>query len=177
MSTQHFVYGEFATPDEATRAVSALVDGSFDPDEIDVLSVRGKDVERVPIQHHRPVLAGAVIGLMGGMLIGLVVGLLSADGSTVDSWSAATRWILLGAANGFLAGALGGLVWWRSGVRIKGALAEAQRFVVGTIVADTRSSEVEHILKRALPVKTGSYPVTNDEIARQHAERLIVPTA
>ena len=39
MSTQHFVYGEFGTPDEATRAVGALVDGSFDPDEIDVLSV------------------------------------------------------------------------------------------------------------------------------------------
>jgi hypothetical protein len=177
MSNQRFVYAEFVTPDEATRAVSALVDGSFDPDEIDVLSVKGKEVERVPIQHHRPVLAGAVIGVMGGMLVGLTVGLLSADGSAAEAWTAATRWILLGAANGFLAGALGGLVWWRSGVKIKGALAEAQRFVVGTIVADTRSSEVEDILQRALPLKTGSYPVTGDEIARQHAQRLVVPTA
>jgi hypothetical protein len=175
MSTQHFVYGEFVTPDEATRAVSALVDSSFDPDEIDVLSVRGKEVERVPIQHRRPVLAGAVIGIMTGMLIGLSVGLVSADGSTADAWTAATRWILLGAANGFLVGALGGLVWWRSGVRIKGALAEAQRFVVGTIVADNRSSEVASILQRALPQKTGSYPVTGDEIAQQHAARLVLP--
>jgi hypothetical protein len=57
-----------------------------------------------------------------------------------------------------------------------GALAQAQRFVVGTIVTDGRSDEVEHILQGAAPVKTGSYPVTGDEIARQHAERLVVPT-
>jgi len=175
--SQHFVYGEFVNADEATRAVSALVDGSFDPDEIDVLSVRGNDVERVPIEHHRPVLAGAVIGVMSGMLIGLMVGLLSTGGSTADAWTAATRWILIGASGGFLVGALGGLVWWRSGVQIKGVLADAQRFVVGTIVADTRSSEVANIIKRALPLTTGSYPVTGDEIARQHAARLVIPTA
>jgi hypothetical protein len=177
MSTQCFVYGEFTTPDEAQRAVSALVDGSFDPDEIEVLSVDGANVERVPIEHHRPVLAGAAIGIMFGMFAGLAVGLLSVDGSTADAWASATRWILLGAANGFLVGALGGLVWWRSGVRIKGVLAKAQSFVVGTIVTDNRSAEVEHILQGALPVMTGSYPVTSDEIARQHAERLVVTTA
>ena len=176
MSTQHFVYAEFATPDQAQRAVSVLVDGSFDPEEIDVLSVRGTDVQRVPIQHHRPVVAGSVIGLAVGTLIGLTVGLLFVDGTVADAWTATTRWMLLGAANGFLAGALGGLVWWRSGVRIKGALAQAQRFVVGTIVNDTRSAEVAHLLEGTEPVKTGSYPVTNAEIARQHAERLVVPT-
>ena len=164
MSTQCFVYGEFATPDEAQRAVSALVDGSFDPDDIDVLSVNGANVERVPIQHHRPVLAGALIGVMTGMLVGLSIGLMSAVGGTADAWTSATRWILLGAANGFLAGALGGLVWWRSGVRIKGALAEAQRFVVGTIVTDNRNSEVRgrHLL---------------DAVEAVVAERLVVPTA
>lgn len=173
---QHFVYAEFVSPKEAERAVSVLVDSSFDPDEIDVLSVRGREVERVPLQHHRPVVLGAVIGLAVGVLTGLVVGLVSVDGSTADAWTATTRWMLLGAANGFLAGALGGLVWWRSGVRIKGALAQAQRFVVGTIVTDTRSSEVSGILQQLFPLRTGSYPVTGREIARQHAERLVVPT-
>lgn len=175
-STQHFVYAEFGNPADAERAVTALVDGSFDPDEIDVLSVSGRDVERVPIRHHRPVVLGAVIGLAVGMLTGLTVGLLWVDGTTADAWTATTRWILLGAANGFLAGALGGLVWWRSGVRIKGALAQAQRFVVGTIVSDTRSSEVARILQQVFPLRTGSYPVTGSEIARQHAERIVLTT-
>ena len=173
---QHFVYAEFVSPAEAERAVSALVDGSFDPDEIDVLSVRGREVERVPLQHHRPVVLGAVIGLAVGALAGLIVALVAVDGATADMWTATTRWALLGAANGFLAGALGGLVWWRSGVRIKGALAQAQRFVVGTIVTDTRSSEVSRILQQSFPLRTGSYPVTGSEIARQHAERLVLPT-
>jgi hypothetical protein len=179
MSTQqqqHFVYAEFVSPAEAERAVSALVDNSFDPDEIDVLSVRGREVERVPLQHHRPVVMGAVCGLGVGVLAGLVVGLISRDGSAADTWTATTRWILLGAANGFLAGALGGLVWWRSGVRIKGALAQAQRFVVGTIVTDTRSEEVSRVLQQLFPLRSGSYPVTGSEIARQHAERMVLPT-
>lgn len=175
MGEQHFVYAEFVTPDDATRAVTALVDGSFDPDEIDVLSVRDGEVQRVPIRHHRPVLAGAVLGVLFGMLTGLSVGLLATSASA-DAWSTATRWILLGAAAGFLCGGLGGLVWWRSGVRITGALSDAQRFVVGTIVNAGRTVEVESILATELPLRTGHYVVTGPELARQHADRLVVPT-
>src|SRR5689334_8790754 len=107
MNEQHFVYAEFVTPADASRAVSALVDRSFDPDQIDVLSVHDTHVERVPIQHHRPVLAGAAFGVLCGLVIGLTIGIVTTYGSQVDAWAGTTRFMLLGAACGFLAGALG----------------------------------------------------------------------
>lgn len=175
MSEQHFIYAEFVTPGDATRAVSALVDRSFDPDQIDVLSVRDSHVERVPLQHHRPVLAGALFGVLSGLVIGLSFGLLSTYGSQSDAWAATTRWMLLGASCGFLTGALGGLVWWRSGIQLPGARSDA-RFVVGTIVGENRSLEVANILQEVCPCATGDYPVNGEDIARQHAERIVVST-
>src|SRR5689334_18468289 len=175
MNEQHFVYAEFVTPADASRAVSALVDRSFDPDHIDVLSVHDTHVERVPIQHHRPVLAGAAFGVLCGLVIGLTIGIVTTYGSQVDAWAGTTRFMLLGAACGFLAGALGGLVWWRSGVQLT-AGSSAGRFVVGTIVGESRSHEVAGILQQVSPCSTGDYPVNGEDIARQHAERIVVST-
>lgn len=176
MSEQHFVYAEFVTPGDASRAVSALVDRSFDPDQIDVLTVRDSHVERVPLQHHRPVFAGALFGVLCGLVIGLSVGVFSTYGSQVDAWAATTRWMLLGATCGFLVGALGGLVWWRSGVQLPMARSDSH-FVVGTIVGENRSLEVTHILQEVCPCTTGDYPVNDEDIARQHADRIVIPTS
>jgi len=175
MIEQHFVYAEFVTPADASRAVSALVDRSFDPDQIDVLSVHDTHVERVPIQHHRPVLAGAMFGVLCGLVIGLSIGIVTTYGSQIDAWAGTTRFMLLGAACGFLTGALGGLVWWRSGVQLKAERIDS-RFVVGTIVGENRSQEVAGILQEVCPCTTGDYPVTGEDIARQHAERIVVTT-
>src|SRR5689334_9192075 len=146
MNEQHFVYAEFVTPADASRAVSALVDRSFDPDQIDVLSVYDTHVERVPIQHHRPVLAGALFGVLLGLVVGLTIGIVTHYSSQVDAWAGTTRFMLLGAACGFLTGALGGLVWWRSGVQLTAGRGDAH-FVVGTIVGENRSHEVAGILQ------------------------------
>jgi hypothetical protein len=48
--------------------------------------------------------------------------------------------------------------------------------VVGTIVGENRSHEVAGILQEIEPCSTGDYPVNGEDIARQHAERIVVPT-
>jgi hypothetical protein len=159
------------------RAVASLVDASFEPDEIDVLTLRQGQLERVALVHHRPVAAGALTGACLGVFGGIVVGLTFGQSIELGlpPWIAVLRWTLFGMMAGIVAGALGGLVWWRTKVDIRGRAAEAQSFIVGTTVPEGRAPEVELVLNTHSPTSVQHYPVNPGEVLYQHVERQVVP--
>lgn len=177
MANQHFVYGEYERPGDATRAVTSLIDSSFEPDEIDVLAIRDGVLERVPLVHHRPVAGGGIIGVCLGLVVGMAIGLTF--GQQMDpatpAWANVVRWMLYASMIGGVAGALGGLVWWRTKVIIRGRHAQAQRFIVGTTVSAGRAPRAVEVLERHAPELVRHYPVSAGEVLQQHVERQVVP--
>lgn len=109
----------FADTQRASDAFQRLVDASFDPHEISVLRVDGRDqaLEAVPVEHKSGVPAGVTTGAALGGTVGLAGALALAGPVGLGLLAAgpiltALQGAVLGVASGGLVGALAGLAFW-----------------------------------------------------------------
>jgi len=140
------VWSVFRNGPTARAAVEALIESSFPPDDIRILMKSGDGLESVPIERKTAAPVGAAVGatlgagavlLTGaGALIGAgpVAGLLQATG--------------FGAALGSIAGALGGLAWWKDEAALPLAVDEQAdaRVIVLIPVPEGREAEARDAL-------------------------------
>jgi hypothetical protein len=153
------VWGVFEDGERARAGVEQLIEASFPPDEIKVLLRDEQGFHDVPMERKTAVPAGAAVGVTlgaagaegavpltgGGALLaaGPIAGLLQAAG--------------LGGALGGVAGAMGGLSWWKDEPDVPEE-ADAQRdarVLVLVPVPEERSREAEAALRRAKAENAG----------------------
>jgi hypothetical protein len=177
---QSFVYGEFPGHHAASAAVDALIEADIPADNVDVVRMKTWGPERMPIEHHRPVMFCTLVGLPVGLVIGLSVGFILASepaavNATTDLWTV-LRFGWLGAAAGAFIGAIAGNGWWRTRLQNDKTRSEDRYFVVGTIVPDGRANDIEALLRKASPIKVGREPASGELAALAHAERHVINT-
>jgi len=74
-----FVYASFPGRKQATRAVSALVNHSFDPERIQVIARLSGQVHRIPVRRKHYLVRGTIMGSLLGALGGVGLGALLSE--------------------------------------------------------------------------------------------------
>ena len=143
------VWSVFQSSQAARAGVEALIESRFPPDDVRILMKSGEGLESVPIERKTAAPVGAAVGATlgagamlltgGGALIaaGPVAGLLQATG--------------FGAALGSIAGALGGLAWWKDEAALPERVDEPAdaRVTVLIPVPEGREGEARRVLRAA----------------------------
>ncbi len=144
-----FVHAVYRDPNNAARAVDALVSEGFSAQDISALMCRGEHVEDVPVQQATGVPLGAAIGGLLGGVIGAAVMALGFAAPNEVLEQAARGWIA-GAAFGMLIGVLGGLGYWRIQLQLpKRAFRAGTRILLGVAVNEGRVTRAKRALWRA----------------------------
>lgn len=144
-----FVHAVYRDPNNAARAVDALVAEGFAAQDISALMCRGEQVEDVPVQQATGIPLGVAIG---GLLGGLVGALIMAFGFPMpgEMLEQAARGWVGGAAFGMLIGVLGGLGYWRIELKIpKRAFRAGTRILLGVAVNEGRVTRAKRALWKA----------------------------
>lgn len=139
--------------DDAQRAMDALVEASFPPDDISILNVSGRRVEELPVGQR----TGIPITLPIGVAIGVTVGIsLTVSGLLPQIGLVSAGPILgllegaaIGAAVGTLLGVLAGLGWWKADADIEHEDHGHGGLVVGVSVPDGREDDAVAALRGA----------------------------
>ena len=124
-----FVHAVFNTEKSCATAVQALVGANFAADQISALRVNRNGVEELELEHSTSVPKGAVLGALVGFAGGAVVlasGLVAGGPAYL-----ALESVLAGGALGAVAGALGGLGFWKEKFRFSVASFENGAVLVG----------------------------------------------
>lgn len=171
MDAQHYVYGQFRRPEQVARAVEALINADFEPQEIDAFAVHGGELKRLSLVHRRPLLAGTTLGIAVGVAIGLVFGLTLAPRWIPPDVMTPVQWALMGAVSGGFTGLIWGSVFWNTRVAIRRSDAGLERFFVGMAVPEGRTSQVQEVLGRCTAISMGEYPLTANQTLEQHVAR------
>jgi hypothetical protein len=136
----HHVTGIFSDPDGAERAVRALIDGHFSPEEISVVVADREGAHSEPVEHDTGVAEGAVGGAAVGGVLGalgatlIATGVVAAPGLAVFATGpllAAIKGAVAGAAAGLELGALAGLGFWKDEAHVHAKALEKGGVVVG----------------------------------------------
>jgi hypothetical protein len=109
------VWSVFRDGEHAKAGVEALIESSFPPDEVRLVMKRRGDLEDVPMKRKTAVPAGAAVGATLGAAGAAGAVLLSGGGALLAAGplAALLQASGMGAALGGIAGALGGLGWWK----------------------------------------------------------------
>ncbi|HSJ96700.1 MAG TPA: hypothetical protein VLC53_06500 [Myxococcota bacterium] len=168
------VWGVFADGQRARAGVEQLIESSFPPDEIKVLLKDEEGFTDVPMERKTAVPVGAAVGATLGAAgaAGAVLltggGALIAAGPVVALFQAAG----LGGALGGVAGAMGGLSWWKDEADVPEAADQEPdaRVLVLIPVSEGREKEAEDALRRAAPEQVGALgPEAAAHVARSEA--------
>jgi hypothetical protein len=147
------VWSVFRDGRSARKAVEALIESSFPPDEIKVLMKSRDGITDVPMERKTAVpagvAAGATLGAVGatGAILLTGGGALIAAGPIAGLLQAAG----MGAALGSIAGAMAGIGWWKDEPDVPDAADEQAdaRVLVLIPVPDGREQEARGILREA----------------------------
>jgi hypothetical protein len=124
-------YAVFHDAGSAQKAVDALVAAHFDADEIRVLARAGARMQPLPIKlrlgFRRSIPTGVVLGGIGCAIAVPILG-----PAWLEGWHAVLLGVLVGAALGWVLGAIGGLSFWNEQIDFAAA-AKGPRcmFLVG----------------------------------------------
>lgn len=147
-----FVWGLCGDEEHAQRALDGLIEGSFPPEEIRVLTRgRSRAVERAPIRHRTAAPLGAAIGAV----FGAGTAALAASGAfggpeATMPFLGLVEVALAGALPGAALGAYAGLYFWTNRVELPHAAAGTNGVLVGVTVPIGRAANAADILRRAL---------------------------
>jgi hypothetical protein len=153
------VWGVFEDGARARAGVEQLIESSFPPDEIKVLLKDEEGFQDVPMERKTAVPAGAAVGATLGAAGAAGAVLLTGGGALLAAGPVAALFQAagLGGALGGVAGAMGGLGWWKDEADVPEQAEEDEARVLVLIpVADERSEEAQQALRRATPERVGA---------------------
>jgi len=140
------VWSVFRNGPAARAAVDALIESSFPPDDIRILMKSGEGLESVPIERKTAAPVGAAVGAT----LGAGAVLLTGGGALIGAGTAAAllQATGFGAALGSVAGALGGLAWWKDEAALPPTVDERPdaRVIVMIPVPEGREAEARDAL-------------------------------
>jgi hypothetical protein len=148
-----FVWGLCGDQEHAQRAVDGLIEGSFPPDEIRVLTRgRSRAVERAPIRHKTAAPRGAAIGAVfgAGAAVLAASGAFGGPAATTEPLLGMLEVAHAGALTGAALGAYGGLYFWTNRVELPRAAAGTNGVLVGVTVPSGRAPNAADILRQEL---------------------------
>lgn len=152
-------WGIFEDGQRARDAVEQLIEASFPPDEIKVLLRDERGFRDVPIERKTAVPAGAAIGATLGAAGVAGAVLLTGGGALVAAGPVAAllQAAGLGGALGGVAGAMGGLSWWKDEPDVPEEADKKRdaRVLVLIPVPEERSQEAQAALRRANAERVG----------------------
>lgn len=153
------VWSVFRNGKEARAGVERLIEARFPPDEIQVLLRDEAGFHDVPMERKTAVPAGAAVGATLGAASAAGAVLLTGGGALIGAGPALA---LLQAAGfggwlGGIAGAVGGLSWWKDEAAVPEEADEDDRTRVLVLipVAEERAGEAEAALRAAQPENAG----------------------
>jgi hypothetical protein len=144
-----FVWGTYDDMRSVDGAVGALVEGRFPPEEIRVHLSDAEGQRELPVRHKTRAPLGALIGALFGAGVWLFF------------FGELNSGIWIGAAIGAVAGAYGGIFWWRQEVDLPPT--GAGKALVGITAPEGRAREATAILRSAGASRVG---VNGDPPAR-----------
>jgi hypothetical protein len=161
------VWSVFEDGQRARAGVEALIESSFPPDEIRVLMSSRSGLADVPMERKTAVPAGVAVGATVGAAGAVLLaggGALVAAGPLTGLVQAAG----LGAALGSIAGAMGGLGWWKDEPEVPPEAAEEEdaRVLVLIPVPEGRETVAREALHGAGAERVGA--LGPDAAARAH---------
>ena len=154
----HHVTGIFSDERSAEQAVSGLIDGHFNAEEISIIVSDDSGRHREPVEFDTGVAEGATTGaLLGGAIAALgatlvATGVLAAPGLPVFATGpvlAAFRGAVVGAATGFGYGAVAGLGFWKDEAHIHAEALKRGGIVVAVPAERERADAARAIFERA----------------------------
>ncbi len=147
-----FVWGLCGDEERAQRALDGLIEGSFPPEEIRVLT-RGESrtVVSAPIRHKTAAPLGAAIGAIFGAGAAALAASGAFGGPAVTiPFLGLVEIALAGALPGTALGAYAGLYFWTNRVDLPDAAPGPNGVLVGVTVPSGRALAAADILRRAL---------------------------
>lgn len=160
----HAVAGVFRDRSSATDAVHRLAEKSVPADLVDVyvLDQSGSPTRAVEVEDEPGVLRGALMGLIGGAVLGVAIVVLVATGVLVDepvdfftygTFGQAVRIVALTALAGVPLGGVLGLGHWRGRKKIS-----SQEAATGSIMVVVTTDELTELARQELE-RAGAHEV------------------
>jgi hypothetical protein len=148
--TTSYVHATYRDQRTAVQAAEALLEAKFPARDISALLCDADSEQagvELKIRHKTQVPIGALIGGIGGLVLGAVIAWLAQVHP--DPQLFAVRGAVIGAAIGTLAGALGGLGRWRDTILFPEGAFKNGCVVVGVNTHETRVNEARRVLDAA----------------------------
>jgi hypothetical protein len=145
---QSFAYALFRDEPSAAGAVRGLIQAQFATERIGALMLDESGVREVPMRHKTGMVQGVAIGTLLGATAGafLLPGLgLIAIGGVFGAVEAAT----IGGATGTLAGAMGGMGFWKDEFDFPASAFERGGVLVGVLTSSERAPDAKAVLLAA----------------------------
>lgn len=173
------VWGVFDSGEGARAGVEQLIEAHFPPDEIKVLMRDEEGFHDAPMHRKTAVPAGAALGAALGAAGAAGAVLVTGGGALLATGPAIAllQAVGMGGALGSIAGAMGGLSWWKDEPDVpEQADHDAQSHVLVLVpVPEERSEEAQAALRRASPERVGALD-TPDAASAPRSESLAEET-
>jgi hypothetical protein len=153
------VWAIFDDGERARASVDALIEAEFPPDDVKLIMRRNEGVEEAPLEHRTAVPEGAAIGATIGAAGAATAVLLTGGGGVLAAGPVAALLQAsgMGAALGGVAGAVGGLGWWKDEAAVPTAGEdEPDEVLVCLPVPHGRQEAAHEVLREAGAVRQGT---------------------
>lgn len=146
---ERFVHALFPSQEAAAKAVDALVNANFSPDEVGALVANPQhQVHELVTQRKMPVRAGALVGVVVGAAGGALT-LAGLGWVSLTSPAQALQAAAAGGAVGLFAGALAGLGYWKHVIDIPKDAFRDGTVLVGVATHAGRIEQARSVLRAA----------------------------
>lgn len=153
------VWAVFDDGERARASVDALIEAQFPPDDVKLIMRRDEGLEEAPLEHRTAVPEGAAIGATVGAAGAATAVLLTGGGAVLAAGPVAALLQAsgMGAALGGMAGAVGGLGWWKdeAAIPVDGE-DEPDRVLVCVPVPHGREDAAHEVMRQAGAIRQGS---------------------